>query len=194
MKRIGLTGGIGSGKSTIAKIFQTLGVPIYDSDIEAKKLINEDKQIKQSLILLFGEETFSSGKYNRKFVSQLVFKNNEKLAELNAIVHPAVRKHFDNWCKEQQQNGALYIIKEAAILFESGANNGLDKVIAVNAPKEIRISRVLLRDDVSLEQIENRINKQLTDEKRSSMADYLIYNSENEPILQQVLQIHKLLQ
>ncbi|MBL4653870.1 MAG: dephospho-CoA kinase [Flavobacteriales bacterium] len=191
MKKIGLTGGIGSGKSTIAKIFQTLGVPVYDSDKEAKKLINEDEQLKQSLILLFGEEAYSNGEYSRKFVSQLVFKNKEKLAELNAIVHPAVRKHFDNWCDEQNKKGERYTIKEAAILFESGANEGLDKVITVNAQEEIRIKRVMLRDNISKIQIENRINNQLTDEERSSKADYLIDNSGGELLMPKVLEVHQ---
>ena len=192
MKKIGLTGGIGSGKSTIGRIFKTLGTPVYDSDKEAKNLIQTNSEIKDSLISIFGEAAFAGGQYNKEFISQHVFDNKEKLMQLNAVVHPVVKKHFETWCVEQCEKGAFYIIKEAAILFESGASQGLDSVIAINASEEVRLARVMNRDRIELSEIQKRINNQLTDEERSSRADYVIDNSGKTLVTPQVIGLDKI--
>ena len=192
MKKIGLTGGIGSGKSTIGRIFKTLGIPVYDSDKEAKTLIQTNSEIKDSLISIFGEDAFVRGQYNKEFISQHVFGDKEKLRQLNLVVHPEVKKHFETWCAEQSEKGAMYIIKEAAILFESGASQGLDSVIAINASEKVRLARVMYRDRVELSAIQKRINNQLTDEERSSRADYVIDNSGKTLVTPQVIGLDKI--
>ena len=192
MKKIGLTGGIGSGKSTIGRIFKTLGIPVYDSDKEAKTLIQTNSEIKDSLISIFGEAAFVRGQYNKEFVSQHVFGDKEKLRKLNSVVHPEVKKHFETWCAEKSEKGAMYIIKEAAILFESGASQGLDSVIAINASEEVRLARVMNRDRIELSEIQKRINNQLTDEERSSHADYVIDNSGKTLVTPQVIGLDKI--
>ncbi len=174
MKIVGLTGGIGSGKTTIGKWFLEKGIPVYNSDNEAKNLINEDPQIVKSLTGLFGDETYQGGTYNSKFVASKVFNDKELLEKLNEIVHPAVFRHFDNWVKNQTTS---FVVKEAAILFESGSYKDCDSIISVVADEEIRIQRVAGRDGSDSEEIRKRMNNQWKDEHRIELSDYIIYNN-----------------
>ena len=188
MLKIGLTGGIGSGKTTVAKMFSCLRIPVYNSDIRAKAIMQEDEQLKEQLVQAFGERAYDSGKLNRPFLASLVFSDELELQKLNAIVHPAIQKDFDQWASMQK---ATYIIKEAAILFESGANRGLDKVILVEAPEDLRIERVLKRDAVTKEEVRARISKQWTDSQKKPLSDFVIMNNEKSLLLEQVLKVHE---
>lgn len=185
---VGLTGGIGSGKSTIGDMFKDLGVPVYNSDIRAKKLMNTSKKIRKSLIALFGEEAFIDEKLNRSFIAEKVFNDTKLLADLNNIVHPRVRKNFLKWVKKQE---SPYVIQETALLFENKAQAFYDKVILVTAPKELRISRVQNRDKSSREQIISRMNNQLDDESKINLADYCIENIDLERTRQKVIDLHQ---
>lgn len=171
---LGLTGGIGSGKSTIGKWFLEKGIPVYDSDKEAKLLMNENPSLKSQLIDLFGPETYLNNEYNRKFVAEQVFENKEKLAALNAIVHPAVFHHFHEWVSQQNSE---FVVKEAAILFESGSYKDCDFILTVAADESIRIQRVMDRDQVTQEQVQARIANQWTDEQRIEKSDFVLYNN-----------------
>ena len=186
--KIGITGGIGSGKSTVAKVFEMLGIPVYYADDAAKKLMNEDVFLKKQLIDAFGKEIYQNGVLNRSSLSELVFNNPEKLSQLNGIVHPATIADAEYW---MQQQHSVYAIKEAAILFESGANKYVDKVIGVFAPVQLRISRVMQRDNSTQEKVTARMNKQMEEEKKMKLCDYVIINDEQELVLPQVLKIHE---
>jgi len=188
--KVGITGGIGSGKSTVAKVFNVLGIPIYYADDAAKKLMNEDESIRIQLQQLFGKETYLDGKLNRKYLSGLVFNNEEKLAQLNAIVHPATLKDADQW---MQQQTTRYAIKEAALIFESGAQTQLDCVIGVFAPEPIRIQRVMKRDGINREEVTARIEKQMDESIKMRLCDYVITNDEQELVIPQVVKIHEAL-
>ena len=190
MKRLGITGGIGSGKTTVAEIFKQLGISVYSSDERAKFLMLSDVSVKLKIIKTFGDESYSEGKLNRTFIAGKVFSNQSELNKLNAIVHPALKRDFDLWCLKQ--NG-IYILKEAAILLESMAHIGLDKVILVSAPKELKISRVLKRDKSTRKDVLLRIEKQWSDEKKRALSDFEILNDEQESVIKQVLAIHKYL-
>jgi dephospho-CoA kinase len=174
-KIIGLTGGIGSGKSTIAGYFKELGVPVYIADEEAKKLM-DDPEIIQKVQSVFDENVLENNALNRKKIADLVFSAPEKLKELNAIIHPAVRQHFKNWLKLHQNEP--FIIKEAAILFESGSYKDCDKIILVTAPEETRIQRVMSRDKVTKEQVLERIKNQWNDVKKIELSDFVIQNTD----------------
>lgn len=176
MKIIGLTGGIGSGKSTIGKWFLEKQIPVYDSDLEAKKLMNEQADLKVQLIDLFGDEVYVDGEYNRKLVAEKVFQDKELLAQLNSIVHPAVFQHFHQWVKAQN---TPFVVKEAAILFESGSYKDCDFVVSVLADEAIRIQRVVERDDVSVQQVQDRIRNQWTDEQRKEASDFTMTNNQD---------------
>lgn len=190
MIKVGITGGMGSGKSTIAKVFEVLGIPVYYADDAAKKLMNENASLKEKLIAVFGKEIYLEGVLNRTYLSGLVFNNPEKLIQLNNIVHPATIVDAENWMQQQHSS---YAIKEAAILFESGANKYLDKVIGVYAPVQLRIKRVIQRDNSTEEAVLARMNKQMDEEKKMKLCDYVITNDEKELVIPQVLKIHKLL-
>lgn len=190
MLSVGITGGIGSGKSTVAKIFSVLGVPVFNADEAARWLMEHDSNLVNAIKNLFGNDVYTNGVLQRKLLAEIVFNNNQKLAELNAATHPATIKYFLKW-KEQQQ--APYILKEAAILFESGANRGLNKVINVTAPESLRISRVKERDGLSETQIKQRMDKQLTDTERNARSDFEIINDEQFELIPQVIQIHEAL-
>ena len=187
MLKIGLTGGIGSGKTTVANIFKQLGIPIYLSDDRAKALMLENESLRKSLIGLFGEQSYVDGVLNRAYIASKVFTNKEELNKLNALVHPVLEKDFEAWSIVQQ---SPYIIKEAAILFESGANKGLDKVILVEAPKELKISRVVQRDGIERSDVIARMDKQWSDEKKRAFSDDVIINDEKFSLLEQVLKLH----
>lgn len=176
MTTIGLTGGIGSGKTTIAQWFQEKGIPVYNSDFEAKKLMNENEDLIQQLIELFGDETYKNGEYNRSYVASKVFNDKELLNQLNAIVHPAVFKHFDEWLDNQNSS---FVVKEAAILFESGSYKDCDYIISVIADEEIRIKRVAKRDQLNEDQIRNRMKSQWTDQQRIEKSDFIIENNKD---------------
>ncbi|WP_291965315.1 dephospho-CoA kinase [Maribacter sp.] len=187
MITIGLTGGIGSGKSTVASMFKDLGVPVYDSDQRAKHLMNSSKAIHDQLIELLGEEAFLDGKLNRAFIASKVFNDKNLLAKLNDIVHPVVREDFVAWAKNQN---ARYVIQETALLFENKSQALYDEVILVTAPKEVRIGRVLARDNTTRAQVEARMDNQLEDKIKLELANFVIENIDLEITKEKVLQVH----
>jgi len=189
-KIIGLTGGIGSGKTTIANHFAAEGIPVYIADDEARKLM-QSPVIIEEIRNTFGDSIFDNAILNREKLSQIVFNNPEKLALLNAIIHPAVRKHFENWVKMHRE--VPFVIYEAAILFESGSYKNCDFIISVTAPVEVRIQRVMQRDKTTREQVVSRINAQWNDEQRSSKSDFIIENTEGETAKTAVDKILKIL-
>jgi dephospho-CoA kinase len=188
MLRIGLTGGIGSGKSTVAKVFEVLGIPIYYADNEAKRLMNENKKLIKKIKQSFGKEAYTRGKLNRAYLSSIVFKDAEKLKLLNSIVHPVTIEDVKYWMVQQT---ATYVIKEAALIFESGANIGLDKIIGVYAPAPLRISRAMKRDNLTEEEVLSRMDRQMDEEKKMELCDYVIKNDEQEMVLPRVVALHK---
>ncbi|VEI53470.1 dephospho-CoA kinase [Capnocytophaga sputigena] len=184
---VGLTGGIGSGKSTIAKEFAALGIAVFNSDEQAKALIATDAQVKERIIATFGEEAYQNGEYNRAYIAQIVFNNPEKLAILNNIVHPALAKYFKQWAKKQT---SLYVLKEAAILFESGSYKDCDYIITVTAPEEVRIARVMARDHCTEAQVRARMAQQWTDDQRIALSNAVIENIDLESAKEQVKRIN----
>ncbi|MFK8283690.1 dephospho-CoA kinase [Capnocytophaga canis] len=187
MMVVGLTGGIGSGKTTIARMFQDLGIPVYISDIEAQKVIETDPVVKRRIIKEFGELAYIDGKYNRRYIADIVFNDKHKLQKLNNIVHPALALHFQRW-KDMQKS--LYIIKEAAILFESGAYKQCDYIITVTAPEQERIRRVVERDQVTEKLVRERMRNQWTDEERIKLSDEVVDNINIQVSLLKVKEIH----
>ena len=185
-KVIGLTGGIGSGKSTIARYFESLGVPVYIADDEAKKIFFEPDVITE-LKNTFGPEVFTDGMPDRAKLAQLVFNDRAKLALLNAIIHPRVALHFSNWLKSN--TGRLFVMKEAAILFESGSYKECDAIILVTAPDELRIKRVIMRDGITRNKVLMRMANQWDDQKKAAMSDYIINNTDLELAKQQAVNI-----
>lgn len=186
--KIGITGGIGSGKSYVAKIFKALGVPFYDADRVARNIMEESDAVRADLIAAFGKQVYlPDGHLDRPYLSSVVFRDQAKLDILNRIVHPAVIKDGEEWSAKQR---GPYSLKEAALLFESGSYKKLDYTILVVAPEDIRIARVMSRDQVSREQVIDRIKKQKTDQEKKTMADFIIVNDEHEPLLEQVLNLH----
>ena len=189
MLKVGVTGGIGSGKSTVSRFFSALGVPVYDSDQRAKSLMQYDDSIRSKIKIEFGDNAYHKNELNRSYLAEIVFKNESKLKQLNAIVHPVVKTDFINWLS--QNSNAKLIIKEAAIMIESGAYKDLDKLIVVNASRNQKIKWIKQRDQLSLEDIENRIQNQLSDEIRNQYADFIIENNSGKMELkQQVLSIY----
>ncbi|MEO6231425.1 MAG: dephospho-CoA kinase [Ferruginibacter sp.] len=185
--KVGLTGGIGSGKSTVAKVFEVLGIPVYYADDAAKRLMNEDDSIKEQLIAAFGASAYMDEKLNREYISSLVFNDQEKLNILNGIVHPATINDGKAWMQRQT---TAYALKEAALIFESGSNKGLDFVIGVFAPVELRIKRIIFRDGISEAEVKARMNKQMDETAKMQLCDYIITNDDTKLIIPQVLQIH----
>ncbi|MGB2457863.1 MAG: dephospho-CoA kinase [Flavobacteriales bacterium] len=190
MKRIGLTGNIGSGKTTVASCFEILGVAVFNADKEAKLLMNEDVNLKQSLIAEFGKEVFLNNELNRKYLSKLAFNDDLVLKRLNALVHPVVQEAFEKW--SIQQSGA-YVIKEAAILFESNTYQSLDAIICISCPEEIRLKRILKRDDLSEKDVRQRMSHQWAEEKKISLSDYVITNDNSFLVMPQILSVHSAL-
>jgi len=187
MKIVGLTGGIGSGKTTVAKQFKKLGVPIYIADKEAKKLMNKSKVIKRKLKTLFGEEAYVNDKLNRPFLAQKIFNDKDFLDQMNTIVHPKVAKHFSKWLVKQN---APYIIKEVAILFENGRYKDYDFIITVTATIENRIERLLKRDQTTISKIQSIMNNQWPDEKKIELSHFVISNDNIEDTVKQVQEVH----
>jgi dephospho-CoA kinase len=185
---IGLTGGIGSGKSTVAKIFSQLGIPVFDADATAKILMNNNEEIKAALIKTFGHDVFIDNQLNRQFLARLVFEDPFKLSQLNAIVHPAAIQYAKDWALKQT---TPYVIKEAALFFESGSSEGIHKIIGVTAPKHIKIQRVMQRDQISREEVIKRMDHQLDDSIKMKLCDWVIQNDEMHLLIPQVLAIHQ---
>lgn len=189
MLKVGLTGGIGSGKTLISGIFTRLGVPVFNADEQSKQLVNKDTEIKRKLIALYGEEIYVQSGINRKLLAEIIFNNQEELNKVNSIIHPRVRKAFLFWAGKYKK--APYVIEEAAILFESKAFLEMDYTINVYADELLRIKRVTGRDNIDAELVKSRISNQLSDEERERLADFTIYNDGKEMIIPQVLEIHK---
>jgi dephospho-CoA kinase len=188
MLKLGLTGGIGSGKTTVAKIFETLGIPVYYADDAAKRIMNEDQHLKEEIIRHFGSESYINNMLNRTYISKQVFNDKIKLDLLNSLVHPATIRDSQHWMQNQK---APYTIKEAALIFESGMQKQLDYIIGVSAPKELRIERTISRDGISREEVLNRINSQMDEDMKISRCDFIIYNNEEQALLPQVLDLHR---
>ena len=186
---IGITGGIGSGKSTVCKVFKLLGVPLFEADVVAGKLINSNSEIRNELVQLFGKDIYSAdNKLNRKKLAELIFNNDVLLEKVNNIVHPAVRSEFMNWIKQQKQ---AYVIHEAAILFESGFYKMMDFTILVSAPEEMRIERVVKRNSIPREQVIARMAKQWTDAEKRKFATLELVNDNKNLLIPQIIEIDK---
>ena len=189
MIKVGITGGIGSGKSTVCKVFRVLGIPVFEADSVAKQLLNNDMQIREQLIQLFGASVYlHDGTIDRKYLAGIVFSNPSLLSQLNSIVHPAVRKAFDEWYLIQN---SPYIIHEAAILFESGFYKMMDKTITVVTDENERIERVVKRDEITAELVRQRMKNQWSDEEKIKLADFVIGNNDRELIIPQIVEIDK---
>lgn len=191
MLKAGITGGIGSGKSTVCRVFEWLGVPVYYADDRAKQLMTEDAALRSEIRTLFGDEAYlPDGSLNRAHIAGIVFSDADMLRQLNALVHPAVHRDGAAWHLRQT---APYTLREAALLYESGGYRLLDKMVAVTAPAELRIERVMARDGVDRSAVEARLNKQWPEEKKVEMADFVIVNDGTTPLLPQILQVHRAL-
>ena len=190
MKRIGLTGNIGSGKTTVASCFEILGIAVFNADKQAKLLMNKDVNLKQSLITEFGKEVYLDNELNRKYLSKLAFNDDLVLKRLNALVHPVVQDTFEKW--SIQQSG-VYVIKEAAILFESNTYQSLDAIICISCPEDIRLKRILKRDDLSEKEVRQRMSYQWDEDKKISLSDYLITNDNTCLVMPQILSVHSAL-
>jgi dephospho-CoA kinase len=185
---IGLTGGIGSGKSTVAAIFEVLGIPVYYADEAARKIMNEDPELKASIIRHFSERSYKDGKLDRNYLGRLVFGNREKLRLLDSLVHPATIKDGDEWMRKQT---TAYAVKEAALIFESGVNKHLDYIVGVYAPKSLRIRRTMERDHISEEEVLKRMRNQMNEEEKMKLCDFVIHNDEQQAVLPQVMELHQ---
>lgn len=193
MIRVGLTGGIGSGKSTVCRLFEELGAHCYDCDSRAKWLMQNDELLREELIALFGEEVYGTdGQLDRTRLAAEVFGNSERLAALNGAVHPAVGRDWERWCKEREAEGATYAIMESAILFDCGFDSKVDRTVAISAPEELRIERATKRDNAPAEVIRQRISAQMRDAEREARAHYTIRNIDFETLQEQVAELHKL--
>ena len=190
--QIGITGGIGSGKTLVSKIFACLGIPVYDADSHAKELMTTDGILVSQIKKEFGDLSYlSDGTLNRKYLSEVVFNNQERLDVLNKLVHPRVGENYTQWVK--RHNKKAYVMKEAALLFETGSYQALDKIIVVHAPEEVRIKRVMHRDGRAEQQVREIIRKQMSEEEKLKRADFIIHNDESSLVIPQVLALHNLL-
>ena len=186
--RVGLTGGIGSGKSTVAQIFEVLGIPVYYADIAAKRLMNENAELRSAVINIFGEQAYANKILDRKYISSVVFSDPAKLELLNSIVHPATKKDGEAW---MQQQTSPYAIHEAALIFEAKVSERLDCVIGVSSPLELRIKRSMERDKVSHDEVLKRMEQQLDEDIKMSKSDYVLINDEQQLLIPQVLELHE---
>lgn len=191
MYKVGITGGIGSGKTTVCKVFEVLGIPVFYADAEAKNIMIQDALLVEGIKSTFGKESyFEDGKLNNKHIAGIVFNNEAQLAKLNALVHPAVFRAFDAW-EEQVNSNVPYTLKEAALLFESGSYTMCDTTILVTAPLDIKLKRVMQRDQITVDQVTARMSKQLSDEEKAKLANHFIRNDEEHSIIEQVLALHQ---
>jgi len=188
MLKVGITGGIGSGKSTVCNLFKCLDIPVFNADEAGRYLLSEDVYVIEKVVEIFGHSIITGVKPDRKKIAELVFRNPEKLALLNSIIHPAVRKKFNEWVSEQN---SPYVIDEAAILFETGIYKQLDTTILVTAPEELRINRVMHRDGTDAATIRDRMKNQWTDEQKKALTDFVIINDDVNPLLPQVNAFHE---
>jgi dephospho-CoA kinase len=184
--KIGITGGIGSGKSTVCTIFKILGIPVFNADIEARKLYDEP-QVKEAIMLAFGDNMYPQGVFDKKAMANIVFQSADKLKQLNELLHPLVQIQFDTWLQQQE---SPYTIKEAALLIEAGSYQQLDELILVTCPMNKRIERVMKRDRVTEDEVLARINKQLSEEDKLTFCQYEIINDDRQLLIPQVLQLH----
>lgn len=185
-KRVGITGGIGAGKTLVCRILNAMGYPVFYSDSESKKILNSDPVVKAAILDLFGAQAYQNNQLNRSFISDQVFTNPERLARLNAIAHPAVRNAFEKWITEQD---SPLIFNEAAILFETGIYKNYDVTVVVTAPIELRIRRVIERDNTDEASVRSRIEKQWTDDQKRTLADFEIVNNEDDFLIPQLLEL-----
>ena len=192
MISVGLTEGIGSGKTTVARLFELFGTPIFYSDQVAKDLINSDAELIEKIKNLIGDESYVGARYNRKYVASIVFHDKEKLEQLNQLIHPAVRHAYSSWA-EKYIGQKKYVINEAALFFENGSYKTMDKIISVTASEELRIKRVTSRDDTKLADVQARIKNQWPQEIKDKLADFLIINNGDQLLIPQVLKIHRIL-
>lgn len=188
MIKVGLTGGIGSGKTTVAKVFETLGIPVYYADDKTKYLMNSNPDLKASIIQHFGNDSYKDGELDRKYLASIVFNNKEKLELLNSLTHPVTIRDAEEWMSQQT---TPYIIKEAALLFESGAAKKLDYVIGVYAPQHIRVKRVMDRDNLPVEEVMKRISRQIDEEMKMKLCNFVITNNDQQLVIPQVLELDK---
>ena len=188
MLKIGLTGGIGSGKSTVAKIFEQLGIPVYYADSAAKRIMNADPILMAELVNSFGSEVYVDGELNRAHLSGIVFNDKKKLDLLNSIVHPATIRDSESWMSSQK---APYAIKEAALIFESGSQDQLDYVIGVSAPESLRIQRAMQRDGLTREAVKERIQNQLSESIKMRLCHFVIRNDEQQLVIPQVIELDR---
>ena len=186
--RIGLTGGIGSGKSTVAQIFEVLGIPVYYADIAAKRLMNEDAELRSAITTIFGEQAYVNNILDRKYISSIVFSDPAKLNSLNSLVHPATKKDGESW---MQQQTTSYAIHEAALIFEAKVSERLDHVIGVSSPLELRIKRSMERDKVNRNEVLKRMARQLDEDLKISKCDFVLINDEQQLLIPQVLDLHE---
>ena len=189
MKRIGLTGNIGSGKTTVARLFSILNIPVFNSDDQAKIIMNTNDSLKESLSEVFGDKLYINGMLNRAFLSDIIFSDANAKKKLEDLVHPAVKNEFDLWCLKHSSSN--YIIKEAAILFESNSHLDLDAVICVVANQETRLQRVMQRSGMSSDEVLSRMNNQWSEDKKIGLSDFVVLNGEDNLVIPQVLEIHE---
>jgi len=185
-KRVGITGGIGAGKTLVCRIISAMGYPVFYSDKESKKILNSDPVVKAAILDLFGAQAYQNNELNRSFIAEQVFSNPEQLVRLNAIAHPAVRNAFEKWIIEQD---SPLIFNEAAILFETGIYKNYDATVLVTAPIEVRISRVIARDRTDETSVRSRMDKQWTDDQKRTLADFEIVNNEDNFLIPQLLEL-----
>ncbi|MGV3507756.1 MAG: dephospho-CoA kinase [Sphingobacteriaceae bacterium] len=189
MFKVGITGGIGSGKTTVCRLFELQGIPIFYADSQAREIMNTDPLLIAGIKQAFGDDVYEDGLLNRSKLAALVFNNTIELQKLNSLVHPAVFRAFDIWIAQQKSR---YVIKEAAVLFESGSYKDCDSTILVTSPKSMKISRVVKRDSVTEADVLKRMDKQLSDEEKEKLADFVIANNEKQLLIPQVLKLHKI--
>ena len=189
MLKVGITGGIGSGKTTVCKVFELLGIPVFYADLQARLLMSKDMQLMNDLKEAFGDSVYrADGSLDRKFLASIVFNDAVQLEKLNSLVHPAVFRAFDTWSSQQS---TAYVLKEAAILFESGSHRDCNYTIVVESPVEMRLRRVINRDNVTEEEVRRRMDKQMSEEEKRELADFVLKNDERRLLIPQVLKIHE---
>ena len=189
MQRIGLTGGIGSGKTTVARLFETLDIPVFYADLEAHHIRNRT-EVSEQIVRHFGSTILSGTQIDKRKLAELIFNDSEALLWLNNLLHPLVEKAFKEWCEIQTQTNPPFVVMEAALIFEANLEHLFDKVIVVDAPQELRISRVMARENISREEVLQRMNTQMSAAEKIEKADLFIYNDERDSLIEQVMSIH----
>jgi dephospho-CoA kinase len=192
MLKVGITGGIGSGKSVVSSLFEVFGVPVYYADTEAKQLMQTDAALREKIILHFGAQAYQHDQLNRAYLAAQVFGNAEKTQLLNSLVHPVVIAHAEHWMRQHEASGKFpYVLKEAALFFESGSAAGLDYIIGVSAPQPLRIQRVMHRDGVGRQEVLTRMSRQIDENLKMKLCDFVLYNDEQQLLIPQVLALHE---